>query len=121
MNSVFLTYVKDQMWMKRYAKRTIESYLYLIKAFIIFNNKKHPLAAMTQFWHYLFPSYRLSTDPESSKLRRHHIDENTLRKFVKSAAKEVNIEKMSRVIYYVIPLQHICYTVALIFEPYKRN
>jgi len=262
MNSVFLTYVKDQMWVKRYAKRTIESYLYWIKAFIIFNNKKHPkhchdlevelfltyltvqlnvapktqalalnaivflyreilkdpltlnlnfnkstaqpklpvvltineisnllnriksshalpcklmygsglrlmetvrlriqdidfdylsvmvwhgkggkhrrvtlakelvtplkqqiaatkllyqqdirnghyqgvwlpnslskkypLAAMTQSWHYLFPSYRLSTDPESSKLRRHHIDETTLRKFVKIAAKEAKIEK----------------------------
>ena len=28
--------------MKRYAKRTIESYVYWIKAFIIFNQKHHP-------------------------------------------------------------------------------
>ena len=42
MSSLFLTHIKEQMWTKRYAKRTIESYLYWIKAFIIFNNKRHP-------------------------------------------------------------------------------
>ncbi|MGJ8692337.1 MAG: integron integrase [Thalassotalea sp.] len=42
MSSLFLTHVKELMWTKRYAKRTIESYLYWIKAFINFNNKKHP-------------------------------------------------------------------------------
>lgn len=42
MKSVFLTYIEEQMWMKRYAKRTIETYIYWIKGFIIFNNKKHP-------------------------------------------------------------------------------
>jgi hypothetical protein len=31
MKSVFLTYIFEQMQMKRYAKRTIESYLYWIK------------------------------------------------------------------------------------------
>ena len=42
MKSEFLTHVSEQMQMKRYAKRTIESYLYWIKAYIVFNNKKHP-------------------------------------------------------------------------------
>ncbi len=42
MKSVFLTYVKEQMWTKRYAKRTIESYVYWIKGYINFNKKKHP-------------------------------------------------------------------------------
>ena len=42
MKSVFLTYVKEQMRTKRYAKRTIESYIYWIKGYINFNNKKHP-------------------------------------------------------------------------------
>jgi len=40
MKSVFLTYVKEQMWTKRYAKRTIETYIYWIKGFIIFTKKK---------------------------------------------------------------------------------
>ncbi|MDP7591496.1 MAG: integron integrase [Litorilituus sp.] len=42
MNSLFLCHIKEQMWTKRYAKRTIESYLHWIKAFIIFNDKRHP-------------------------------------------------------------------------------
>lgn len=42
MSSLFITHIKEKMWTKRYAKRTIESYLYWIKAFIVFNNKRHP-------------------------------------------------------------------------------
>ena len=42
MNSKFLLDVEEQMWMKRYAKRTIDSYVYWIKAFINFNHKQHP-------------------------------------------------------------------------------
>ena len=42
MKSDFLSHIHELMQMKRYAKRTIESYIYWIKAYIIFNNKKHP-------------------------------------------------------------------------------
>lgn len=42
MESQFLTHISEQMLMKRYAKRTISSYLYWIKAFILFNKKSHP-------------------------------------------------------------------------------
>jgi len=42
MKSEFLTYIDEQMRMKRYAKRSIESYIYWIKSYIIFNKKKHP-------------------------------------------------------------------------------
>ncbi len=38
MTSLFLAHVKELMWTQRYAKRTIESYLYWIKAFIIFDS-----------------------------------------------------------------------------------
>ncbi|GHF91098.1 integron integrase [Thalassotalea marina] len=44
MNSPFLSSLKEHMWTRRYAKRTIESYLYWIKYFINFNNKRHPLS-----------------------------------------------------------------------------
>ncbi len=40
--SKFLSHVQEQMWMKRYAKRTIESYIYWIKAYINFNQQHHP-------------------------------------------------------------------------------
>ncbi len=55
--------------------------------------RKYPSASMELGWHYLFPSYRLSKDPESDDLRRHHIDETGLRKFVKQAAQNANIDK----------------------------
>lgn len=42
MKSEFLLHVQQYMWTRRYAKRTIDSYLYWIKAFINYNNKKHP-------------------------------------------------------------------------------
>ena len=40
MKSEFLAYISEQMQMKRYAKRSIESYIYWIKAYIIFNKKE---------------------------------------------------------------------------------
>lgn len=40
--SKFLLHVQEQMGLKRYAKRTIESYIYWIKAYINFNQKSHP-------------------------------------------------------------------------------
>jgi integron integrase len=55
--------------------------------------KKYPSAPNKLNWHYLFPSTRLTLDPESNKLRRHHINETVLRKSVKKAAEEANIEK----------------------------
>ncbi|TRX58110.1 integron integrase [Thalassomonas sp. M1454] len=42
MKSKFLLDVEKQMWTRQYAKKTIEAYLYWIKAFINFNNKAHP-------------------------------------------------------------------------------
>ena len=43
MSSFLLKHITEQMRLKRYAKRTIESYIYWIKAFIIFNCKVHPI------------------------------------------------------------------------------
>ncbi|GAA6172681.1 integron integrase IntIA [Colwellia sp. KU-HH00111] len=56
-------------------------------------NRKYPFAAMEFGWHYLFGANRLSHDPESNKLRRHHIDETGLRKHVKQAAVASDIDK----------------------------
>ena len=56
--------------------------------------KKYPTAAKEFGWHYLFPSARLSHDPhDKNKIRRHHIDESSLQKAIKRAAKLVHIEK----------------------------
>ncbi|MEH6456528.1 MAG: integron integrase [Cocleimonas sp.] len=44
-------------------------------------------------WQYLFPSVKLSIDPESSLIRRHHIDESILNKIIKQAGKTAGIQK----------------------------
>jgi site-specific recombinase XerD len=45
-------------------------------------------------WHYLFPSRKLSYDPEDkSSLRRHHIDESSLQKTIRQAAVNAKINK----------------------------
>ena len=56
--------------------------------------KKHPNAPKMFNWHYLFPSSRLSKDPHSTEhLRRHHIDETSVRKAIALAAKKAGINK----------------------------
>ncbi|WP_286267031.1 integron integrase [Thalassotalea atypica] len=47
--------------------------------------RKNPTARFEFGWHYLFPSTRLSADPETGEIRRHHIDHTVLRKSIKSA------------------------------------
>uniref|UniRef100_UPI0023F05B39 integron integrase n=1 Tax=Pseudoalteromonas marina TaxID=267375 RepID=UPI0023F05B39 len=42
MKSPFLTMIKDLMYKKRYAKSTIEAYLFWIGGYIRFNNMQHP-------------------------------------------------------------------------------
>ncbi|WP_370979745.1 integron integrase [Agaribacterium sp. ZY112] len=55
--------------------------------------RKYQYANKQLAWHYLFPSHKLSKDPETGHLRRHHIDESGLQKAIKAAAKESNIGK----------------------------
>ncbi|WP_281559945.1 integron integrase [Thalassomonas sp. RHCl1] len=56
--------------------------------------KKYPTAAKEFGWHYLFPSSRLSRDPHANNVtRRHHIDERSLQRAVKRAAKRAGIHK----------------------------
>jgi hypothetical protein len=40
--SPFLESIASFMTVRRYSKRTVDSYLYWIKYFIIFHNKRHP-------------------------------------------------------------------------------
>ncbi len=55
--------------------------------------RKYPGAQRTLGWQYLFPSVKLSLDPASRCLRRHHIDESTINKFIKKASLRAGIEK----------------------------
>ncbi len=55
--------------------------------------RKNPGARFTLGWQYLFPSAKLSLDPESGALRRHHVDESAISKFIRRAAVRAGVEK----------------------------
>jgi len=48
-------------------------------------DRKYPCAAREWGWQYIFPSRKLSTDPRSGAIRRHHLDEDVLQRAVKEA------------------------------------
>jgi len=55
--------------------------------------KKYPSAPKSWEWQYLFPSAKLSTDPESGETRRHHVNQSNLQKAVKRARERAGISK----------------------------
>lgn len=55
--------------------------------------RKYPNAPKEFMWQFLFPSRRLSADPETGEIRRHHIHSTVLRKAVKQAAKHLGVNK----------------------------
>ena len=55
--------------------------------------RKYPNAPREWIWQYVFPSARLSVDPRSGQVRRHHVHESGLQKGLKKAAREAGITK----------------------------
>jgi len=55
--------------------------------------RKYPRAAYEWGWKFVFPSYKLSTDPRTGVIRRHHVFENFLARAVKQAARSAGIFK----------------------------
>lgn len=56
-------------------------------------DRKYPRANKELGWQYVFPSDRLSKDPRSGAVCRHHIDPSGLQRAVKAAAKLARINK----------------------------
>jgi len=56
-------------------------------------SRKYPHAAKELKWQFLFPSIKLSVDPRSSVVRRHHIHESNVQKSIKLAADKAGILK----------------------------
>ena len=54
---------------------------------------KYPNAPKEFNWHYLFPSNRVSVDPDTGLFRRHHVHESNLQKAVRNTAKDVELTK----------------------------
>jgi integron integrase len=55
--------------------------------------RKYPNAAKELKWQFVFPSAKISTDPRSGAVRRHHIHENGLQKVIKTAADKAGLNK----------------------------
>jgi len=56
-------------------------------------SRKYPQAGREWGWQYVFPSSRRSVDPYSGKERRHHIDEKSLQRAVRTAVQKSGISK----------------------------
>ncbi len=55
--------------------------------------KKYPNASRELGWQFLFPSQRLSSDPRTGEIQRHHIHVKSLQRAVKQATQKAHIEK----------------------------
>jgi integron integrase len=55
--------------------------------------KKYPSASRSLNWQYLFPASKLSFDPGTPNLRRHHFDESALNRIIRNAARALGIRK----------------------------
>ena len=58
--------------------------------------RKYPNADYEWGWQYVFPVSRLSRDPRSGLVQRHHLYETSVQKAIRRAAKEAGIEKPVR-------------------------
>jgi integron integrase len=56
-------------------------------------DRKNPAAASDWTWQYVFPAARRSIDPRSGATRRHHLDESTIQKAVRTASQRAQIPK----------------------------
>jgi len=56
-------------------------------------DRKYTAASREWIWQFVFPSDRLSTDPRSGAIRRHHLDPGGLQRAVARAARQARIAK----------------------------
>ena len=55
--------------------------------------RKYPTAAGEWAWQYVFATTRLSTDPRTGAVRRHHLSEQQVQRTVKAAARRAGLTK----------------------------
>ncbi|PKO53544.1 MAG: integron integrase [Betaproteobacteria bacterium HGW-Betaproteobacteria-20] len=58
-------------------------------------DRKYPSGGKAWAWQYVFPFIKLSVDPRSNKVRRHHADEKTVQRAVKKAVNLSGITKLA--------------------------
>jgi integrase len=55
--------------------------------------RKYPNAEREWRWQYVFPADRLSQDPRSDDIRRHHVHEKAVQRAVHNAVKQTGVVK----------------------------
>lgn len=55
--------------------------------------RKYPNAAKEWIWQYVFPAAKLSTDPRTQVVRRHHVQEQAIQRAVKQAVRDADLTK----------------------------
>jgi integrase len=58
--------------------------------------RKYPQAHRRWIWQYVLPSERLSGDPRTGLVRRHHVSESSSQKAVNHAARLTEVDKRVR-------------------------
>lgn len=56
-------------------------------------DRKYPGAASAWGWQYVFASMRVSRDPRTGTVQRHHIDESGVQRAIRRAVREAGIDK----------------------------
>ena len=56
-------------------------------------DRKYPGAAKQWQWQYVFPAQRLSTDPRTGIVRRHHLDPSPINKAIANAVRVAGVQK----------------------------
>ena len=59
--------------------------------------RKYPNAGKEWAWQYVFPSMKLSVDPRSGRVGRHHISDNPIQEAVKTVLRQAGIPKHASV------------------------
>ena len=57
--------------------------------------RKYPNAERSWSWQYVFPAAKLSEDPRSREIRRHHVEEKNLQNAVKMAVQRAGVTKLA--------------------------
>lgn len=78
-------------------------------------DKKYPKAKFETKWQYIFPMNKVSKDPRSEVIRRHHILYKTFSRNIRNAVKNCNIYKKVSA-----HMQHIYYRMVQIYVPYRN-
>jgi integron integrase len=55
--------------------------------------RKYPNAAKEWIWQYVFPAAKVSTDPRTQAVRRHHVQEQSIQRAVKQAVRDADLTK----------------------------